>query len=81
MSDWVSGNMTNPNLKYPVAVASGAIKAGNDVMMPGTAIHYQDIMTALNNPEAKYPLTEREIRRCAARMIDLALKLNKENVL
>ena len=81
MSDWVSGNVTNPNLKYPVAVASGAIKAGNDIMMPGTAIHYQDIMTALNNPEAKYPLTETEIRRCAARMIDLALKLNKENVL
>ena len=81
MSDWVSGNVTNPNLKYPVAVASGAIKAGNDIMMPGTAVHYQDIMAALNNPEAKYPLAETEIRRCAARMIDLALKLNKENVL
>ena len=81
MSDWVSGNINKPDDKYPGAIASGAIKAGNDIMMPGTEGHHKDLLGALNNPDATYPITRGDLERCAARMIDLAFKLNKENVL
>lgn len=78
MSDWVgeesSGEASKRN-KYPRACASGSIKAGNDIMMPGAGIHYDDIMNALNNENAKYPLTRANLEKCAARMIAMAWKL------
>ena len=75
MSDWVSGNINKPDDKYPGACASGAIKAGNDIMMPGTPGHHQDLLNALDNPEATYPITRADLEKCAARMIDLAKRL------
>lgn len=75
MSDWVSGNINKPDDKYPGACASGAIKAGNDIMMPGTPGHHQDLLNALDNPEATYPITREDLEKCAARMIELAWKL------
>ena len=38
MSDWVTGNINKPDDRYPGAVATGAVKASNDIMMPGTEI-------------------------------------------
>lgn len=75
MSDWVSGNINKPDDKYPGACASGAIKAGNDIMMPGTPGHHQDLLNALDNPDATYPITRADLEKCAARMIDLAKRL------
>ena len=75
MSDWVSGNINKPDDKYPGAVASGAIKAGNDIMMPGTPGHHQDLLNALDNPTAAYPITRENLEKCAARMIALAQRL------
>lgn len=75
MSDWVSGNINKPDDKYPGACASGAIKAGNDIMMPGTPGHHQDLLNALDNPDATYPITRADLKKCAARMIDLAKRL------
>ena len=75
MSDWVSGNINKPDDKYPGACASGAIKAGNDIMMPGTPGHHQDLLNALDNPDAAYPITRADLEKCAARMIDLAKRL------
>ena len=72
MSDWVSGNINKPDDKYPGACASGAIKAGNDIMMPGTPGHHQDLLNALDNPDATYPITRADLEKCAARMIELA---------
>ena len=77
MSDWVSGNINKPDDKYPGAVASGAVKAGNDIMMPGTDGHYKDIMNALNNENAVYPITRNDLEKSAARMIALAWRLGK----
>lgn len=77
MSDWVSGNINKPDDKYPGAVASGAIKAGNDIMMPGTPGHHQNLLDALNNPQAAYPISRNDLEKCAARMIELAWKLGK----
>lgn len=75
MSDWVSGNINKPDDKYPGACASGAIKAGNDIMMPGTPGHHQDLLNALVNPDAAYPITRTDLEKCAARMIELAWRL------
>ena len=75
MSDWVSGNINKPDDKYPGACASGAIKAGNDIMMPGTPGHHQDLLNALDNPDATYPITRADLEKCAARMIALAKRL------
>ena len=77
MSDWVSGNINKPDDKYPGAVASGAVKAGNDIMMPGTEGHHADMMKALNNEKAAYPITRNDLEKCAARMITLAWRLGK----
>ena len=77
MSDWVSGNINKPDDKYPGAVASGAIKAGNDIMMPGTEAHHKDILDALNNENATYPITRNDLEKSAARMIEMAWRLGK----
>ena len=76
MSDWVSGNINKPDDKYPGAVASGAVQAGNDIMMPGTPGHQADILAALKG-EAAYKVTRADLERCAARMIALAWRLGK----
>ena len=77
MSDWVSGNINQPDDKYPGAVASGAVKAGNDIMMPGTEGHHKDILNALNNENADYPIARSDLEKSAARMIQMAWRLGK----
>ncbi|MCM1543028.1 MAG: glycoside hydrolase family 3 C-terminal domain-containing protein [Blautia sp.] len=74
MSDWVGDGFGREQHKYPIARASGAIKAGNDIMMPGTKGHVEDLMNALDNPEAEYPISREDLVRCAARMIAMARK-------
>ena len=76
MSDWVSGNINKPDDKYPGAVASGAVQAGNDIMMPGTSANQAELLAALKG-EAAYKVTRADLERCAARMIALAWRLGK----
>lgn len=78
MSDWVTTNLTKPEDKYPGSCASGSIKAGNDIMMPGTPGHHEDLLKALGNPDAVYPISRAELEKCAARMLQLAWSLNCE---
>lgn len=75
MSDWVSGNLNNPDNKYPGAIASGTIKAGNDLMMPGGPHDHQDLLQALEDQDAVYPLCRADLEQCAARVIMLARRL------
>ena len=77
MSDWVAGNIIKPEDKYPGAFASAAIRAGNDIMMPGAQGHFDDMKNALEDPARSYPLTRAQIEKCAARMIELSWKLGK----
>ena len=63
---------------YPGACASGSIKAGNDIMMPGTPGHHEDLMSALQNPDAAYPITRADLEKCAARMIQLSWHLTSD---
>lgn len=78
MSDWVSGNLNNPDNKYPGAIASGTIKAGNDLMMPGGPHDHQDLLQALEDQDAVYPLCRTDLERCAARVIMLARRLGAD---
>lgn len=75
MSDWVSGNINHPDDQYPGAVASGSIKAGNDIMMPGGPRDHQDLMQALGARDVPYPLCRADLEKCGARMIALAQRL------
>lgn len=76
MSDWVTTNLTKPEDKYPGSCASGSIKAGNDIMMPGTPSHHEDLLKALNNSDTDYPITRADLEKCAARMIQLSRSLH-----
>ena len=78
MSDWVTGNFHKPDDRYPSAVASGAVKAGNDIMMPGTEGPHADMMNVLNHSDAAYPITRSDLEKSAARMIALAWRLSEK---
>lgn len=73
MSDWViSGIGTGLKNKYPYACASGSIKAGNDIMMPGGEKDHADLMSALSEPEHPYHITREELKECAYRVCEIA---------
>lgn len=77
MSDFISGDQIIPREvnKYPKVCASGSISAGNDLMMPGGKANFEDVMNALDNEKAGYPLTRENLEKCASRMIAIARKL------
>lgn len=76
MSDWVTPGITaGPAQKYPYACASGSIRAGNDVMMPGGAGDHEDLMDALGNRKHPYPVTRDDLVECAYRVGAMARKL------
>jgi len=78
MTDWVIPTMAAAmGTKYPPACASGTIKAGNDILMPGCPIDHQDLMNALENPDAKYPITREDLVDCAQRIIQIVQDLVK----
>ena len=78
ISDWVVKNDSKPGDRYPGAVASGSIKAGNDIMMPGNQIHYNDLMQALNDSDAAHPIARADLEKCAARMIEMTWGLTAQ---
>lgn len=79
MSDWVTNGMVSDDgRRYPSACASGSIKAGNDIMMPGGRGHYEDMESALHDASVQYPLSRAELEKCAARMIAMAINLRKD---
>ncbi len=78
MSDWLTqGFASGRQFKYPYACASGSIKAGNDLMMPGGKLDYEDLMEALHNPEHKYHITRENLEECAFHVIRTARRLGK----
>ncbi len=78
MTDWVVSAMAGAmKTKYSPACASGSIKAGNDILMPGSPIDYKDLMNALNNPDSAYPITHEDLVECAQRIVQTAKNLVK----
>ena len=55
----------------------GAIKAGNDIFMPGTAANHAELLESLANTDATYPITREDLEKSASRMIALAWRLER----
>ena len=75
MSDWVIAGMQGDGHKHPDACASGCIRAGNDLMMPGGPGDKANLLAAVNDPNARYPVTRADLERCAARVAAAAIQL------
>lgn len=80
MTDWyaVGGMMTQADErcnKHPAGMASGCIYAGNDLTMPGMSADYEDMMSAMNNKDAKYTITRAELQQTAKRVLNTVLRL------
>ena len=87
MTDWgTTGSMSilsDPNApkhKYGDSFASGCVKAGNDLTMPGGQGDVDDILGALDKKEGEvpYPLTLGELQRCAKRILNVILQMERE---
>lgn len=80
MTDWyavggmiaAAGGREN---KHPTGLASGCIHAGNDLVMPGMAADFEEMLSAVDNPEAKYPITRAELQVTAKRVLEMIGKL------
>lgn len=78
MSDWVTTGFGGAiQKKYPYACASGSVKGGNDIFMPGTILDHKDLLESLDNPEAEYPLTRENLLECAAHVVSSVRKSAK----
>lgn len=74
VSDWVGfKSETEDNQKYPRARAYKTVAAGNDLMMPGSIGHYEELLRMLN--ETRSPLTRKKMEECAARILSMVWKL------
>lgn len=77
MTDWgtTGGGDMNPAMdnKYGFSDAAGCIKAGNDLIMPGSQEDVDSILRALNAKpnEVPCPITLAELQACAARILRL----------
>ena len=84
MTDWgtTGGGDLNPALdsKYGYSDAAGCIKAGNDLIMPGSKEDVDAILSALHEGEAKteYPLTLAELQACACRILTAVLRCDRQ---
>ena len=77
MTDWgtTGGGDMNPAVdnKYGFSDAAGCIKAGNDLIMPGSQEDVDAILRSLNAKPGKAPcpITLAELQACAARILKL----------
>lgn len=78
MSDWRVTDKERRNTgKYACASAAGCVKAGNDIVMPGSEEDKEDILFALRDAAHPYALTRNELLSCAKRVCDMvAILLN-----
>ena len=77
VSDWVSFDVrTATSQKYPRACSSKTVSAGNDLMMPGSKGHYEELLREIKNKNSQ--LTREKSEICAARLISLAWKTHGE---
>lgn len=76
MSDWrVTSSMRKNAGKYSCASAAGCVKAGNDIVMPGSEEDRQDILSALRDADHPYALERNDLLVCAKRVCDMVKAL------
>ena len=66
MTDWTT------TLPECGSISHLCAKAGNDLIMPGMQLDYDDMICAYESGD----LTDEEIRACAARLINIILQTN-----
>ena len=79
MSDWVAGNVNDPENHYPGTFAPAMIKAGNDIIMPGSPSDYEALLEALRNSDTAHSISRVELERCATRLIACAINLGQSH--
>ena len=88
MTDWVVDGMTRSDMKHPRATAAAAIKAGNELFMPGGEADWENLLAALERGSAGrgpggrtapedggVSLTRDELEKQAARVIRAAWRI------
>ncbi len=78
MTDWgTTGTFENPEseYKYGCSNAAGCVKAGNELIMPGSQADIDEIIRSVgaNEGEVPYPLTLAELQRAAKRVLNVVL--------
>ena len=77
MTDWgTTGGMEmeqGRTFKYGCSNAAGCIKAGNDLVMPGSQNDVDEIVKSVGakEGEVEYPLTLEELQTCAGRILHM----------
>ncbi|MBQ6812489.1 MAG: glycoside hydrolase family 3 C-terminal domain-containing protein [Agathobacter sp.] len=68
MSDWLTQGF-GLECKYPYACASGSIKAGNDLMMPGGKADIENLLASLETMGSAYPVSREDLLDCATSVV------------
>lgn len=72
MTDWgTTSQSDNDKRKYPASTCAGCIRAGNDLIMPGSHPDIRGVYEAVKNEE----ITMAELRLCARRILLTMLRL------
>ena len=86
MTDWgttgssaITGREDPHKFRYGNSFASGCVKAGNDLTMPGSEADVNDILNALGKKagEVPYPLTLGELQAASKRMLSLIMRMER----
>lgn len=73
MTDWgTTSQSDNDKRKYPASTCAGCIRAGNDLIMPGSYADIRSLKKAAENQE----VTLVELRLCAKRILKTMIELN-----
>ena len=76
MTDWsVTKGLAKGDKKYSVAYASGIVKAGNDMTMPGNRNDVMDILKALEDQRHPYSITRAQLQLSAKRILSTILSM------
>lgn len=76
VSDWITRLSKTPK-KYPYTSTAKSIKAGNDLIMPGTEEDLREILDALKSGR----LSHESLEACAINTVAAVLKLKRNNSL
>ena len=83
MTDWGTTAKAQPDLegklpKYGCSNAAACIKAGNDLIMPGSQEDVDEIIRSVGASEetVECPLTLTELKTCAARILRILAQSN-----
>ncbi len=73
MTDWGTTSQSgNEAHKYKASTCAGCIRAGNDLIMPGSGEDYENLLSSIQNGE----VSPGQIRRCVKRILRMMLRID-----